>query len=43
MSNTYWLINLKSDEYIKNSSNKRNQIFMIKINKWLLGCHMAIS
>ena len=28
MSNTYWLINLKSEEYLKNSSNKRNQIFM---------------
>ena len=33
MSNTYWLINLKSDEYIKNSSNKRNQIFMDKDKK----------
>lgn len=28
MANTYWLINLKSEEYIKNSSNKRSQIFM---------------
>ncbi len=28
MANTYWLINLKSEEYIKNSSNKRDQIFM---------------
>ena len=33
MSNTYWLINLKSEEYIKNSSNKRNQIFMDKDKK----------
>ncbi|MEC7880386.1 MAG: EVE domain-containing protein [Chloroflexota bacterium] len=28
LSNTYWLINLKSQEYIKNSSNKRSQIFL---------------
>jgi len=28
LANTYWLINLKSEEYIKNSSNKRSQIFM---------------
>tara|TARA_B100001996_G_C18301694_1_gene454892 strand:+ start:81 stop:494 length:414 start_codon:yes stop_codon:yes gene_type:complete len=28
LANTYWLINLKSEEYIKNSSNKRDQIFM---------------
>ncbi|MBM02001.1 MAG: hypothetical protein CL762_04720 [Chloroflexi bacterium] len=33
MPNTYWLINLKSEEYLKNSSNKRNQIFTNRDNK----------
>tara|TARA_B100000686_G_scaffold352013_1_gene452518 strand:- start:1339 stop:1752 length:414 start_codon:yes stop_codon:yes gene_type:complete len=33
LPNTYWLINLKSEEYLKNSSNKRNQIFTNRDNK----------